>query len=102
MGPVAPGGPGGPGPDPKADRFARLITALNLAVAAVTSLAFVALFLRDDVADAVGAVIVALLILTPLLRVAWFVGRWARRGDRRFALVGLGVLCVVAAGALLA
>ncbi len=38
----------------------------------------------------------------PLVRVAWFARRWWVRGDRRFAIVALGVLVVVAAGALLA
>jgi hypothetical protein len=34
--------------------------------------------------------------------VLWFVVRWFRRGDVRYAMVGCGVLTVIAVGVLLA
>ncbi len=45
---------------------------------------------------AVGAVMAA-----PLLRVAWLVFRWSQEHDRRFVTVGLGLLSVIALGAVL-
>ena len=89
-------------PDPRADRFARLSRALTAAVAVAAVLVLGALLLPERVGDVLGAALLAVLIATPLLRVAWFVQRWYRRGDVRFALVGVGVLVVVAAGAGLA
>lgn len=89
-------------PDPKATRFDRLSAALSVAVTLAVVLVLGALTLPDSAADVMGGALVAVVIATPLLRVAWFVQRWFRRGDPRFALVALGVLVVVATGTLLA
>ena len=89
-------------PDPRSGRFERLSTALSVAVAVAAVLVLGALLLPGRAAEVTGGALVAVLIAAPLLRVAWFVHRWFRRGDPRFAFVGLGVLGVVAAGALLA
>ncbi len=51
---------------------------------------------------AAAVVAVAVVIATPLLRVAWLVLRWYQEGDRRFVLLGLALLAVVGAGALAA
>jgi len=88
--------------DPKATRFDRLSARLKAAMWLIGALAVLTLALPPERSDDVGAVLLGLLIAAPLLRVAWFVQRWFRRGDPRYALVGVGVLLVVAGGALLA
>jgi hypothetical protein len=54
------------------------------------------------VGEPLGAAMVVFLAAIPLLRVAWLVGRWFRRGDPRFALLGLLVISVPVIGLLLA
>lgn len=46
-------------------------------------------------------VLLATLVVVPVVRVLWFVVRWFRRGDPKFAMVGIGVLVVMAAGVVL-
>lgn len=75
---------------------------LRAALAAVAVLAAVTVVLPAAIGESVGKVLVAVLVGVPLVRVAWFVVRWFRRGDPKFAMIGFGVLCVVAVGALLA
>lgn len=41
-----------------------------------------------------------LVAATPLLRVGWLIFRWAQEGDRRFVALGVGLLTVVAIGAI--
>ena len=94
--------PGGSPLDPRLDRFRALAGALRYALGAVAVLALAALLLPDPVGSWSAALAVGLVVAVPLVRVAWFARRWWARGDRRFALVALGVLAVVAAGALLA
>ena len=53
------------------------------------------------VADGAAAVMLVLLVATPLVRVGWLVQRWFRRGDVRFAMVGVLVLLIPLAGFLL-
>jgi hypothetical protein len=91
-----------PPTDPRAHRFAPLSRALSAAVGVAGVLVLGALLLPERFGQVLGGALLAVLIATPLLRVAWFVQRWFRRGDPRFALVGLGVLAVVATGAALA
>lgn len=50
---------------------------------------------------AVATAAVAAIMATPLLRVAWLIFRWTQEHDRRFILTGLGLLAVVAAGAVI-
>lgn len=88
--------------DPRAHRFERLVASLRIAAWIVAALALVTLALPADAGKVPGSVLLAALIVAPLARVAWFVQRWARRGDRRFAAVGFAVLVVVAVGAALA
>jgi len=102
--PVSDDVPGGAGPpaDPKATRFHGLSSALEAAVALAGVLAVLALVLPGTWSRAAGIGLVVLLVVAPLLRVAWFAQRWFRRGDPRYGLVALGVLVIVAVGALLA
>lgn len=52
--------------------------------------------------SAFGGIAVGVIVAAPLLRVALFGARWARIGDRRYAVAALGLLLVTAAGAGLA
>ena len=93
----------GPPPDPRAGRFTVVARALDLALllcAVASAVAEVAG--HGPTARAAGAALVVLLVGAPVLRVLWLVARWFRRGDPRYALVGLGVLAVMVAGTLLA
>lgn len=45
---------------------------------------------------------VAAVVAVPLVRVAWLVFRWVQEGDHRFVAAGLGLLLVIAVGAVLA
>ena len=90
-----------PGADPSSGRYDRLSLVLGRALAVVGALALPTVVLPPAQGVWFGRALVTLLIALPLLRVAWFVVRWFRRDDLRFAFVGLGVLCVVAVGALL-
>mgnify|MGYP003118494256 CR=1 FL=1 len=51
-------------------------------------------------ASAVGALVV--LAGAPVVRVAWLTVDWSRAGDRRFALVGVALLAVLATGGIVA
>ena len=51
---------------------------------------------------ALATVAVTAVVATPLLRVGWLVFRWRQEEDWRFVGAGLGLLLVVAIGALLA
>lgn len=92
---------GTPPPDPRAGRFDRVARALQVAMVLVALAAAVGDAAQGPLGRAAARVLVATLVLVPVLRVLWFVVRWARRGDPRFALVGTGVLLVMAAGVLL-
>lgn len=88
--------------DPRFDRFRPLSRALGWALLAVAVLAVASVVLPSPVGGWAGVALVATLVVVPLARVLWLVARWVRRGDRRYASVGAGVLVVIAAGALLA
>ncbi len=88
-------------PNPREERFRPLGDFLYAEVIAVVIMAVVALFAEERLADASGAGVIVLLILVPLVRVAWLAARWRSRGDRRFSWVAVFVLCVVFTGFLL-
>ncbi len=88
--------------DPRLDRYRPLSRALRVALVVCGVLAAAAVVLPAPLGTWAGGAAVALLVGTPLARVVWFVQRWFRRGDPRFALVGCGVLAVIAAGVVLA
>ncbi len=94
------GSPGRP-PDPREERFRPMGEFLTAELLAVVVLCVVALVAPGEVAGSAAAGLLALLVAIPLVRVAWLVVRWFRRGDPRFAAVGLFVLGVAALGWLL-
>ncbi len=87
----------GPGPDPRIGRQARLLRFLRVMVAVIGALAAVAVWAPKGVAAPTAWVVVALVVATPIVRVAWLTQRWFRKGDRRFALAGTALLAVIAA-----
>ena len=88
--------------DPRPGRYERLGQLLGYLLYVAAGLALATVVLPPRFGRWTGTAMVAVLIGVPLWRVAWFVARWVRRGDRRYALVGAGVLVVVAIGAALA
>ncbi len=88
-------------PDPREERYRPLVRLLMAGIIGVGLLGVVALLLGEDRGEGVAVVMVVLLVGLPLVRVAWFVGRWLRRGDTRYAMVGVAVLCVPLVGYLL-
>lgn len=63
-------------------------------------LAIVGTAVPGDVGEAVAGLAVVVVILVPLLRVVWVTFRFAQDRDRRFVMVGMAVLGVVAFGIL--
>lgn len=57
--------------------------------------------LPGDVGIAVATVAVCAVGAAPVLRVAWLVHRWIQEKDRRFVVIGLALLTVIATGAVL-
>jgi uncharacterized membrane protein len=72
----------------------RFISAVAILVAA-TSLVVPA---PHDERLALGALV--MVAATPLLRVAYLIFRWAQERDRRFVVLGVALLTVVAVGAI--
>lgn len=70
-------------------------------VVSVMLLAALAVALPGDYGRAAAVGVLVLLVAIPLVRVVWLVGRWVRRGDLRFALVGCAVLLAPLVGFLL-
>jgi len=77
-------------------RLVKVATVVALVAAAVGT------FTSGRWSSAFGGLAVAVIVATPLLRVAMLGVQWARIGDRRFAAAALGLLLVTAAGAGLA
>lgn len=65
-------------------------------------LAAAAVAVPGDVGEALAVALVALLVATPLVRVALAAVRFSRIGDRRYALVATALLVIVAAGSAVA
>ena len=94
-------GAGGPPLDPREERFRPLVSFLRAGIALVATLGVLALLVGGELGEDLAAALVVLLVVLPLVRVTWFVARWYRRGDLRFALVGVIVLLVPVAALLL-
>ena len=88
--------------DPRPGRHQLLAQLLRYLLYVAAALALATVVLPPRLGRWTGGAMAVVLIGVPLWRVAWFVARWVRRGDRRYALVGAGVLVVVAIGAALA
>jgi hypothetical protein len=88
--------------DPREERFRPLGRFLFIEVIVVAILGVLSLLLNDALATAAAAATLIVLVASPLIRVIWLVIRWFRRGDPRFAMVGVFVLCVPAVGFVLA
>jgi hypothetical protein len=88
--------------NPRAGRQRYLVGFLRWSLLVTAVAAVLAVVLGSDDGGTPARIMVALLIALPLLRIAWLTLRWARLGDWRFALAGVGLLSVVAAGALVA
>jgi hypothetical protein len=73
----------------------RTATALALLTAVVA-------LVPGSVGDTAGALMVVVLVGTPLARVAWLAARWWRTHDRRFSLAAAALLVLVAGGAAIA
>lgn len=83
--------------DPRAGRFQPLVRSSRFAVGVALVLALAGTAVPGSTGDALDAAAIAVVVIAPLLRVAWLAQRWFRRGDPRFGLVALGVLAVVGA-----
>lgn len=92
---------GTPPPDPRAGRFDQVVRGLQVAMVLVAVAAVLGDVLHGPAGRAAEWVLLAVLVAVPVVRVLWFVVRWFRRGDPKFALVGIGVLVVMAAGVVL-
>jgi uncharacterized membrane protein len=76
--------------------------ALRIAVIAALTLSIVGATVGGDAGRYLSGACIALIVAAPLLRVVMLSAAWYRRGDRRFAAVGAGLLAIVAIGALIA
>jgi hypothetical protein len=84
--------------DPKEGRQRTLVAFLRAAIVAVAAFAVAGLVAPEPWDRRVGNVVVGLLVSVPAGRAAWLVVRWVRKGDRRFAAVGVVLLAVMASG----
>jgi hypothetical protein len=87
--------------DPKVGRNRRLRRFLGSAVLVAAVAAAVGLVLPGRAGQVAAALAVVVVAAVPLVRVAWLAIRWFSKGDRRFGLVALTLLAVIAAGFLL-
>lgn len=87
---------GTPYPQPLVGRQRLLIRVLKLGVAVAVVLATIGLILPGDTGRLASEAFLGVLIAAPLVRVTWLTVRWIHRRDLRFALVGVGLLLVVA------
>ncbi len=97
-----PGASGATGPDPRAERYLPVLRAWRVAAGATLALALLGAVLPGPAADVFGAAAVTVVLVAPLVRIAWLARRWFRRGDPRFGWFAVGVLGVVALAVVLA
>ncbi len=74
----------------------------QVAIAIAFVAAVVGTATRGTLSRTAGGIAVITIVAAPLLRVVLLTGTWWHRRDRRYALVGVGLLAVVGAGAVLA
>jgi hypothetical protein len=80
----------------------RLAGLMQVALVAAFALALGGAFIPGRIGHACGAAGIVILIVAPIVRVAWLTTSWARVGDRKFSLLGGALLTVLAVGAVLA
>lgn len=61
-------------------------------------LALVGSALPADYSGPTAAVVIGLVVATPLVRICWLIFRWNQEDDRPFVIAGLALLLVVATG----
>jgi hypothetical protein len=79
-----------------------LVRWLDRAVVVTAVLAAVGLLLPGRAGLDVATAAITVVVAAPLLRIVWLVVAWARTGDRRFVAVGVALLLVISAGAVVA
>ena len=89
-------------PNPRADRQRWLTVYLRIASILVLAAAGVGALVPGDIGERAAIGMVGLLVAVPLGRALWLAVRWWHRGDRRFALLAVTLLLLVATGAALA
>ncbi len=87
--------------DPRLGRQRAVATYLRVALVAVLVIACAAVVAPDSWEIDLGRVMVVVLIVAPVGRVLWLLGRWTRRGDRRYALAAVALLAVMGAALVL-
>lgn len=92
----------GPGRHPLVGRQRQLVAFLRGALVLALLLALGGVVLPGDAGRYSGVALVAILVAVPVVRVAWLLVRWVRRGDPRFAAAAAALLAVVAVGAVAA
>ena len=78
------------------------IPVLTWATRVIFVSALIGLIGPATVGTTVRIVVVSAAIAVPLLRVGWLIHRWRQERDWRFVALGLTLLAVIAAGAVLA
>ncbi len=91
--------PGGPVSTVRGRLQAPALRALTVLLVLLSALA---VLLPGSAGHRTGVAVVALCVAAPLLRVAWLVRRFVQERDGRFAVRGLLLLVLVAAGPVLA
>jgi len=87
--------------DPRSGRFDAIVKVLQIAMVVTGICAAMGAFVAGPVGTATQLAMVGVLLIAPLSRVIWLIGRWFHRGDPKYALVGIGVLAVMLLGAVL-
>ncbi len=83
-------------------RGIRQIPALTSAVWVSGTLAVVGILIGGSIGRTAAGASVAVIAATPLARVVWLVYRWWQESDTIFIRRGVGLLAVIAGGAILA
>lgn len=71
---------------------------LRWSIRAIAAVAVAGLIVPGPIGSAAAGIAVTAVISVPLLRVMWIIYRFATENDRRFVLIGVGLLSVIALG----
>ena len=82
--------------------LSRLAGLFRIALGGAFVLALGGAFVPGPVGTACAVAALVVLAGAPVVRVAWLTVDWARMGDRRYALVGVALLVVLATGGIVA